>query len=124
MVIFNDPVYLYLALGGGIVSLGGLIHDVVENETIQNRYKIFWEALKALLFGVILTPMIFILYVNAGDKMLSSFFENLFSVKISDISSMLNSFWFLGAIFTSWYILPLWTFFLKKIVGGGEKNGK
>jgi hypothetical protein len=115
MVIFNDPIYLYLALGGGIVSVGGLIHDVVEYSRVEGKHKVFWEMIKALFLGFVLTPMLFMFYLHAGDKVFSGVLKHIFDIELNGISGMLNSFWFLGAILTSWYVLPLWTYIVSKL---------
>lgn len=125
MVIFSDPIYLYLAVGGGIVSVGGLVHEVVEYGTIQGKHKIVWEMIKALFLGFVLTPMLFMFYLKAGDKIVDTVFYVVFSIELMGLDGMFNSFWFLLAILTSWYILPLWTSFVAKIKNRwGSKNGK
>ena len=119
MVIFQDPVYIYLAFLGGGVSVTGILHEIVEKEHIKGIFKIISEIFKALFFGVLLTPMVFMFYINAGNK----FLLPLLGV---DGVSMFNSFWFIASILTSWYIIPIWGWLLDYIVsifrrlGGGK----
>jgi len=115
MVIFHDPVYIYLAIGGSIVSIAGLVHELSKHKTLQSKYMILFEIIKAGFLGLLLTPMLFMFYLKAGDKILDMLFQKIFEINLVGMDGMLNSFWFLGALLTSWYILPLWSYFIRKI---------
>jgi len=109
MVIVQDPIYMYLGVIGGVVSLLGMGHELIKIK-VRNKYKIVTELVKALLFGVLLTPMIFMLYLKFGFDL----FGHILDMEGVD-NGMLNSFWFLASILTSWYVLPIWDWVLKFI---------
>ena len=109
MVIVQDPIYMYLGVIGGTVSLLGMGHELIKIK-VRNKYKIVTELVKALLFGVLLTPMIFMLYLKFGFDL----FGHILDMEGVD-NGMLNSFWFLASILTSWYVLPIWDWVLKFI---------
>jgi hypothetical protein len=111
MVISQDPIYLFLGVLGAVISLLGMIHEIIKNriESIE-KFKIIGELLKALLFGFILTPMIFMIYLRFGNE----FFAYMLGGE-SVVEGKLNSFWLLASILTSWYVLPIWDFVLKVI---------
>jgi hypothetical protein len=109
MAISQDPIYVFLGVLGSVVSLLGMAHEIVKNK-VSGKFKIVGDLLKALVFGFILTPMIFMIYLRFGNELFLYLFESE-SVK----EGKFNSFWLLASILTSWYVLPIWDFLIKVI---------
>ncbi len=99
-VIFNDPIYLYIALGGGISSMLGLLHESSKNGIkCESRWMLFFDSLRALFFGFVITPMIFMALMHNGGKLLTTFT----GLDLMALSGIVNSFWFLLSLFLSWW---------------------
>ena len=98
MDIFQDPIYLWLALIGSFISMLGLIYDHFHCEDRHGKGipKVITELFKAVLVGALITPMAFMLYMHMGDEL----------VAIEGFKGIMNSFWFLASLVTSWYAIP------------------
>ena len=106
MVIFNDPMYLYLAGLGALLSLIGLLFNKSHNEkeSITLEIKNLLEFIQAIIAGGLITPLIFIMGPILESKIIST-------VSSDSISALGDSVWFLFAILTSWYSIPIMNYF-------------
>lgn len=100
-VIFNDPIYLYIAIAGGISSMLGLLHETFKEDGLRCNSKIalLFESLRALVFGIVITPMIFMALMHNGGKLLTTFT----GLDLASLSGIANSFWFLLSLLLSWW---------------------
>jgi hypothetical protein len=117
MIIFSDPIYFYLGVAGGAVSLLGMIHEIIDNKLIRGVLPIIGELTKALIFGAVLTPMVFMFLIQGGNQIVFSI------LGIKEIE-LLNSFWFLASVLISWYVIPLWSWVLEIGKRRMKKDGK
>ncbi len=99
---------MYLAIIGAHVSVAGVLHSIVETNAKFKFLQIVFGVLEALVFGAVLTPMVFMFFLHGGNRYILS---------ILDIEriELLNSFWFGASIMVSWHVVPLWRFFLEGI---------
>ena len=126
MVIFNDPIYPYLALIGAFLSLMGLVHDIYKEDSLSKPsvLELAVELFMAFTIGAILTPMFFMFYIHAGGEAMEriSGFKGFYGIY--------NSFWFLLSLLSSWYAFPIWGFLMDLVksipsrVFGSKNNGK
>jgi len=112
LVIFNDPMYSILAVVGAVVSGSGVIHELSNNPTGNNFWKVASEILKGVLLGFLAIPFWYLLLSAIGDKLLHKLLE------IEIASKMENSVWLMIAFFMAWYTVPMTNrivkFFVKK----------
>jgi len=110
MVIFNDPMYLYLAGLGALLSLIGLLFNKSHNkkESITLEIKNLLEFIQAIIAGSLITPLIFIMGPILESKIIST-------VSPDSISALGDSVWFLFATLTSWYSIPIMDYFTSLI---------
>jgi len=110
MVIFNDPMYLYLAGLGALLSLIGLLFNKSHNkkESMTLEIKNLLEFIQALIAGSLITPLIFIMGPILESKIIST-------VSPDSISALGDSVWFLFATLTSWYSIPIMDYFTSLI---------
>ena len=110
MVIFNDPMYLYLAGLGALLSLIGLLFNKSHNkkESITLEIKNLLEFIQAIIAGSLITPLIFIMGPVLESKIIST-------VSPDSISALGDSVWFLFATLTSWYSIPIMDYFTSLI---------
>lgn len=102
MIIFNDPIFLWLSIIGASTSVLGVLHDIYQSKSIVGARQIIVELLKAFFLGGILTPMFFMAYMHVGDKLVEAF------LGVKGIGGIFNSFWFLLSVLTSWYSVLIW----------------
>lgn len=110
MVIFNDPMYLYLAGLGALLSLIGLLFNKSHNkkESITLEIKNLLEFIQAIIAGGLVTPLVFILGPILESTIVSTISPN-------SISTLGSSVWFLFATLTSWYSIPIMDYFTNLI---------
>jgi len=109
MVIFNDPLYLYIAIAGSIVSFFGMFYEVVQGEIEKKFWIIAGALIKAALLAFIVTPMWFMALMHAGGSIVEHF------VGITGFQGIFNSFWLLASLMLAWFTIPVVNTFVEKI---------
>lgn len=109
LVIFNDELYKYLALVGAIVSMFGVLHEVLRNRPIQHTpAQILAEIIKGLVLGVLAIPLFYLVLSEGGEPII----EKLFGVKVGGVG---NSVWLIISFAMSWYTVPIFNWTTSKI---------
>jgi len=116
MVIFNDPVYLVLAIMGASISFLGMAHELVKAKRLGKKERdrlsfVLVDLIKALIIGGLLTPMFFMLLVNSGGEIASHV------VGFKTLNGVFNSFWWLLSLILSWYSPLIWAWTIKYFKG-------
>ena len=109
LVVFNDIFYLYLAGIGAVVSMFGVLHEVLKNRPIQHAFwQIVVEIIKGLILGVMAIPFWYLILSNIGEALLSK-------VLSIEVNGMANSVWLMVSFAASWYTVPLYDWLVSKV---------
>jgi len=96
MIIFNDPIYLYLAFISGFVGLVSALNDLDELKKLTVSFYTFFVAFKGAFIGFFSAPFIMITLVVFGDQLAKKV-----GVTIEDNNMYLISFyWLLSMLFS------------------------
>lgn len=110
MIIFNDPAYLMLSIAGALLSLFGMLHDMIKRKDDFNILFVLSELIRAFIIGGILTPMLFMLYVHAGGRLIEFF------TGFRGLDGIINSFWWLLALVSGWFAPLIWSLIIEIII--------
>lgn len=100
LVIFNDVMYQYLAIIGALVSMSGVLHEILKERPIEHSiWQILVELLKGLVLGILAIPFWYLVLSSAGETLI----DIIFDVTIPD---MVNSVWLMVSFVMSWYTVP------------------
>jgi len=108
-VIFNDPIYYYVAIAGALVSTLGFVHEVTHSKDGLSLWASLSEAVKAAVLGLIATPMWFMAFMHTGGTVIEKF------TGLSGFHGITNSFYLLLSLILAWWTIPIITFFVSKI---------
>ena len=107
LIIFNDPMYKYLAIVGALVSASGVLHELYNNENKKSLGAAFTEVIKGIWLGFLAIPLWFLLLSGLGDKILGKLFEIQIEQKIE------KSVWLMISFVMSWYTVPISNWIVK-----------
>lgn len=109
LVIFNDELYKYLALVGALVSMFGVLHEVLSNRPIEHTFwQIISEVFKGFILGVFAIPLFYLILSASGESII----DKVFGIKTSGI---VNSVWLMISFAMSWYTVPIFNWIALKI---------
>lgn len=114
LIIFNDGFYQTLAIVGALVSMFGVLHEVLSTRPIEHTIpQIAVEMAKGLVLGVLAIPFWFLLLSSSGEAIV----ERLFQVTLGQVA---NSFWLIISFAASWYTVPIFDWIVEKIKRKGH----
>ena len=109
LVIFNDGIYAYLAITGAVVSMFGVLHEVLKNRPIKHTItQIVSEMAKGLMLGVMAIPFWYLVLSTVGETLIQKLFD-------LDVGGIGNSVWLMVSFALSWYTVPIFDWFVSKI---------
>jgi len=69
MIIFNDPIYLYLAYISGFAGLLSALNDLDELKKLTLNFYTFFVAFKGAFIGFFSAPLVMVMLVVFGDQL-------------------------------------------------------
>lgn len=116
LVIFNDGSYKMLAIVGALVSMFGVLHEVLRNRPVEHTImQIMVEMSKGLVLGVLAIPFWYLLLSASGEAII----ERVFQVQLGQVA---NSFWLIISFAASWYTVPIFDWIVSKIKIKGKED--
>jgi len=99
MVLFNDPVYPFIAVLGVFFSIFSLIHELIKRN--EKRF-IKWinGMILAILSGLLVTPIAFLILHSIGSHHLTKIYPNI-------DTSILNSLWWILSLLIATYSIKI-----------------
>ena len=109
LIIFNDSFYMYLALVGALVSMFGVLHEVLKNRPITHTAtQIGVEIIKGLALGVMAIPFWYLILSTSGETIIVKFID----VYVGGVE---NSVWLMISFSMSWYTVPIYDWIVSKV---------
>ena len=117
IILFHDPMFLYLSLVGAVVSFLGVFYDISHDDTPRNIKTTVTECIKGLVFGAIAIPFWFLLLSSIG----SSILQGIISYTINTTNEVVTdprfekSLWLIISFSLSWYTIPILNYIVKEV---------
>jgi len=96
MIIFNDPIYLHLALISGFVGLLSALNDLDEVKKLNFTFYAFFVTFKGAFIGFFSAPFIMISLVLFGEQIAS---KMNFTIEGDNIL-LISFYWLLSLLFS------------------------
>ena len=101
LIIFNDGMYLWLAITGAIVSMLGVLHEILKHKPLEHTaWQIAGELLKGLILGILAIPFWYLVLSSAGELLVA----RIFGFKLPP---MVDSVWLIASFYLSWFTVPM-----------------
>jgi len=113
MVLFNDPVYPFIAILGVFFSIFSLIHELI-NRNEKRLIKWINGMILAILSGVLVTPISFLLLHSIGNHHIIKLYNDI------DMN-ILNSLWWVLSLLVATYGIRIFKMISKALNFWGRK---
>jgi len=110
MVIFNDPIFLYIGTISGFIGILTVAYDISEKKRRFTTFKSFILLFKGLFFGFISAPIMMLILLIFGEQI----FFTMFKLKVEDQLFLNSLYMLLSLAFSRFIIFRIIDWFEKK----------
>jgi hypothetical protein len=110
MVIFNDPIFIYIGMISGFIGILSVAYDISEKKKKFITFKSFILLFKGLFFGFISAPIMMLVLLIFGEQI----FFTMFELKVENQLFLNSLYMLLSLAFSRFIIFKIIDWFEKK----------
>jgi hypothetical protein len=110
MVIFNDPIFIYIGTISGFIGILSVAYDILEKKKKFATFKSSILLLKGLFFGFISAPIMMLVLLIFGEQI----FLTMFELKVENQLFLNSLYMLLSLAFSRFIIFKIIDWFEKK----------